>query len=957
MSMKRIYSPDNNNNRLELNGLVTPAIKGGKLPLTTKNIFKNNGDNIIFNDYTSFTSPNNNNNISEKKETDLFNLETKINTLESKLILLEQKNESLLAKLNSNEENFDTKIKKLEINNFEDKKTLKKAENTIAFLNKVNKDNSLEIKKKISYIHNNLQKEEEYKNEQRKIDIELQKNILNMMTDKIKETIKAEIDARFKADMENKLLNENIYKNTENELMNLKKEIEEINNNIISKVKTVSKECSERAHNVSKYTDQQITKAILGKNEVLDNMKKYMEQFILQVKNNITAQNSQNKLFDDRLKEAESHMVKTKNDNFGYLLEIEKRFEKKMNNLKKYFEINLKKHDNFLDSNMKNFSLAIDKNFSFIAGLIIDIRQKENEIYKKFNKKSEEKFKTLISDLEKICERIYQYENSLNVFDKQNDLLKKNISESLSAVKTRLDVHKINQKILYTIENDLMQEQIIYLKKDLENNNINLISNLNDFKKNSQNTISSIMLELEQHQKIINKNAQNAIKRINNIEKINLENDVRQVMEEMIYNIETINLIESMQNSKTSELEINNIIQRQQNEINLLNKENREFKGNNLELNDKLNNLEKKHDDNYNNITQDLIIIKKEQNNAKEIELSESVKNCLDKMITNVENEITKEKMDDLSKFDLTKMTTSIADLSDKIKNVKNSNKNNSDEINDIKITIKNLEEDLIKNKNNSQQNSELKIKIAMNQMLNNVEFNNIYSLLKNNKNQNIDFNEDFKQKCAEIVDNKIKLELEKVKIENENLWKNAVEANEKMNKPEEIKQVIDKVPPTILPINESAKRIMDVDYFNGENQNPKIPFLEDKLKLIEGDTEEKKEEKEVKEKEIKENIDNKEEKKENNKEDNEEEIKEDNNNNQEEIKEENSGGSKEENEEDEKNDNDNDNDKEKEDEEKNESNENEEDEKESKKENEEEEEKESNKENEEEEEDENEND
>ena len=40
-------------------------------------------------------------------------------------------------------------------------------------------------------------------------------------------------------------------------------------------------------------------------------------------------------------------------------------------------------------------------------------------------------------------------------------------------MKTRLDVHKVNQKILYTIENDLMQEQIIYLKKDLEKNNIN----------------------------------------------------------------------------------------------------------------------------------------------------------------------------------------------------------------------------------------------------------------------------------------------------------------------------------------------------------------------------------------------------------------------------------------------------------------------------------------------------
>ena len=968
--MKRIYSPNNNinninnNNRLELNGLITPSSTNVKLPLTTKNIFKNNGDNIIFKDYTSFTSPNNTN--SERKETnkDLFHLESKINTLESKLIFLEQRNEALLAKINSNEENFDTKIKKLEINNFEEKKTLKKAENTIAFLNKVNNDNSAEIKKKISFIHNNLQKEEEYKNEQRKADIELQKNILNMMTDKIKETIKAEIDARFKADMENKLLNENIYKNTENEIMNLKKEIEEINNNIISKIKTVSKECSERAHNVSKYTDQQISNAIIGKNEIINNMKKYMEQFIMQVKNNITAQNSQNKLFDDRLKEAESHMVKTKNDNFGYMLEVEKRFEKKMNTLKKYFEINLKKHDNFLDSNMKNFALNIDKNFNFISGIIIDIREKENEMYKKYTKKSEEKFKSIISDLEKICERIYQYENSLNVFDKQNDLLKKNIAESLTAVKTRLDVHKVNQKILYTIENDLMQEQIIYLKKDLENSNSNIISNINEFKKNSQNSISSIMIELERHQKIIEKNDQYVQWKIKNIEKINMENDVKQVLEEMITNVETMNLIESMQNSKTSEFEINQIIQRQQNEINVLNKENRETKGKNIELDIKLNELEKKHENSYNNLTQDLNKVMQEQKIAKEIELSETVKNCLDKMVTNVENEITKEKMDDLSKFDLTKMTGAIADLSDKIKMVKNSSKANEDEINGIKSAIKFLEQDILKNKNNSQQNADLKIKLAMNQMLNNVEFNNIYSLLKNNKSQNIDFNEDFKQKCSEIVDNKIKLELEKVKIENETLWKKAVEANEKMNKPEEIKQVIDKVPPTILPINESAKRIMDVDYFNGENQNPKLPLLEDKLKLIEGDKEEKKEEKEKEINKKEENDNNKEDNKEENKEDNEEEKKEDNN---EEMKE-NSGESKEENEdEEEKNDNENENENEdeeknesneKEEEEKNESNENEEvEEKESKKENEEEEEKESNKENEEEEEDENEND
>ena len=84
-SLKRIFSPDKNHlfqkNDLELNGLTTPSTSI-KMPLTAKNIFKNNGDNIIFKDYPVFTSPNN---ISERKETtDLFNLQTQINTLESK---------------------------------------------------------------------------------------------------------------------------------------------------------------------------------------------------------------------------------------------------------------------------------------------------------------------------------------------------------------------------------------------------------------------------------------------------------------------------------------------------------------------------------------------------------------------------------------------------------------------------------------------------------------------------------------------------------------------------------------------------------------------------------------------------------------------------------------------------------------------------------------------------------
>ena len=833
--MNKIFSTDINN-RLELdtnNSSNLPTTI--KMPISTKNIFKSNGDNIIFKDHSLFTSPNNH--ISEKKDSsnDLYSLESKINSLEYKIILLEQRNETLYAKLNSNEENFDMKIKNLEKNNLEGKKNLKKAENNIAILNKMNNDNSNEIKKKFSFIHSNIEKNEEYKNEQRKIDIELQKNILNTITEKIKETIKAEVDARFKADLENKILNENLFKNTENEIIKIKKEIEEINTNMISKIKSLSKECSERAHNVSKYTDQQITKAIFGKSEVLENVKKYMEQFVIKVKNNITNQNAQNKLFDERLKDAEKHFEKSKNDNYGYLLDVEKRFEKKMTTLKKYFEINMKKHDNFLDSNMKNFAIGIDKNFNFISNLIIDMRQKENETFKTFQKKSDEKFKSLVTDLNNICERIYQYENSLNVFDKQNDLLIRNIAQSLNAIKTRLDVYKVNQKILYTIENNLMQEQVTFLQKGLESTNMQLISNVNKLQENSRNSTSTLMLEIERHQKIIDMNHKSANKRFLYIENKQDENEVNQIMNEMLNNIENINLINSLQNSKTSEYQINKIIQRQQNEIEILNKENITSKQKNEQLNTKINDIENKFDNSYNNLSQDLTKVIQEQKYAKEIEISEAVSLCMNNMLTNIENQMTKDKMDDLAKFDFTKMTFNLDNLNDKIKSIKTSTKSNSDEISDIKLSMQSLEDKVIKNiaSNNK---SDLNIKIAMNQMLNNVEFNNIYSLLNNNKAQNVDFSEDLKQKCSEIADNKIKTELEKFKIENENLWKKAVEANEKLNKPGEIQQIIDQVPPTVLPINDSAKRIMDVDYFNGQNENPKVPALDDKLKLIEGE-------------------------------------------------------------------------------------------------------------------------
>ena len=124
--------------------------------------------------------------------------------------------------------------------------------------------------------------------------------------------------------------------------------------------------------------------------------------------------------------------------------------------------------------------------------------------------------------------------------------------------------------------------------------------------------------------------------------------------------------------------------------------------------------------------------------------------------------------------------------------------------------------------------------------MLNNVEFNNIYSLLKEGiKNSPVEFTDDMKKKCGELVDNKIQTELEKIKLDNQKLWSNAVDLIQKFNKPGEVQEIINKVAPTILSVKESSKRLMEVEYYNGKNSKPQVPDLDNRLKSLESEQDE----------------------------------------------------------------------------------------------------------------------
>lgn len=813
---------------------------------SSKNIFKNNAGNIIYKDYSSFTLPNKHSERSSTNNTTSYGIESKLNELECKIIALEERNEFLLSRLNSNEQTYDSKIRKLEKNNIQDKNNIYKAEQTLILLSQKNNENSNELRNKISYLHSNLQREEDYKNEQRKLDLELQKNILNQITEKLGETVKAEVDARFQADMETKAFNQNIYKNMETDMNKLKKEIEDINAQVSANLKNMSKDCSERAHNLSKYIDQQMLNAVIGKNDSIDGVKKFVDDVIAQVKINIAYQNEQNKLFDQRLKNCEIHVEKSKNDNFGYMSEVEKRFDNKMKYLKTYFEINLQKHDNFLDNTIKNMAMTMDKNINFINEQIIETRIKENEVYEKMNEINENKFKAIGYDLEKVCERVYQYENLLNVFDKQNELLKKNISDSLAMMKSRLDVHIVNEKILYTIENDLMQEQVSSLRKKLENSNNELLNDLQKLDKGAQDSTTTLLLKIENLKNLVNKNDDFSKNKIQNLENRADENEVKQLMTEMMKNIENETLNDSLEICKKEEKDLNSMLERHQKNLEQLNNQTSDNKKATEFLNDKITEMTQMLNSEGSNISKAMDDIIRIKNEAKEMEMKESVSKLMDVMLTNIENEITNEKMDDMNKFNLQQMTANITNLKSKINTLTESTNSNSTDISSLKDTVEMIRKRGLDTQGN---HSACSIKLATNQMLNNVEFSNIYSLLKDGiKNSPFELNEDMKTKFNELVDNKIKNELEKIKNDNQNMWINAVELTQKLNKPGEIKEIIDKVPPTILPVDDSIKRLLDVDYYNGKNSNPKVPDLESRLKSMESEQDENPENKEKKE-------------------------------------------------------------------------------------------------------------
>ena len=282
-----------NNNRFNQNRDYSMYNVANTEANQTKDTFLKNGSNIIKN-YSSSTT---------RRESDTLNpyvMESKIKDLEAKLSNLEQTNQMLIERLNNNERNFQIQLKQIQVSNLEEKENRYKAEKVISSISEQNNANSNDLNLKINMLQEALVKGENDKMLQRQNDLESQKYLIGKLTEKITKTVKSEVEARYKADIDGKIFSQKINNKFENSLDILKKEIEEITNQTRAEMQNISRECSERTHNVSKYIDKQISEAIFGKGSANEELKNFVKKLTEQVKSGLTLISQKNEMMEHR---------------------------------------------------------------------------------------------------------------------------------------------------------------------------------------------------------------------------------------------------------------------------------------------------------------------------------------------------------------------------------------------------------------------------------------------------------------------------------------------------------------------------------------------------------------------------------------------------------------------------------------------------------------------------------
>ena len=747
---------------------------------------------------------NNNNNNTIKNP---LLLNSKLIELEARYLSLEQNYEYIINKINTNEKriiilqnNLKNNDNNLNLNlSRTNKKSLPNEDQ-----DKINTNITI-LNNKIKYLEEMLKSDQEIRAQEKQKELDFTKELFNKINSSLTNTIQMEVEQRFKADMLQKNSNIKEIDLLQNQINAIKSQFEQMQNLFMKKLEENNNECSERNQNLAKYIDVRLDDQNLKKDS--RELRKFLEKLTEQIKNNMNNQIVENESFNQKIKNSEKKLENSIKEIYDFLNKIELRTVNKLKNIKKYFDINLLNSNNLIEKNVSKLFKQFEKNFVFFSEELLSTRYNSNLEFQNIHKKIKFNNQAFVSDLENIIKHQVQLENIVINKFKEIEQMKKNIFKELYNFESKANVNLKNEKILINCQLEFIRKDLKEMSNSVGNTTEAVFSNLNklitetnfnnDFAKKKFITIDNNIT----------------------LNKINIKK-----LEENVYDIVSKILLSEM----TQKVMEENILR----EISRIKLFETSIKNNRTDIN-KLN-------DRIVDAFTSLGGISQQGTKINDMLQEKEIRDEVEKMMTKMVEECVLIEMKEES-------NKKIKNLDDKFnqKFIEQENKNTDMKLNieenqkKDELLIKNLETRF----NTSITNSNINNSVA--QIITNTEIENIYDIINkikikkteskfDDKNLEIVFkrleenNEATMKALAnykDIIDNKINKGLEKVKQDNIDMWENSISLGQKINTPEEIKKLIQEVPPVISPLNETLQKIMDLN-FKYPEPKPFIPDL-----------------------------------------------------------------------------------------------------------------------------------
>ena len=753
----------------------------------------------------------NNNNYDMTKNPLLLN--SKLIELEAKYITLEQNYEHVLNKINTNEKKiFSLQNNMIKTDNIINNNKISNTNKKISESDGHNR-HIIILNNKIKYLEEMLKSDQEIRLKEKQKESDFTKDLFNKINSSLTNTIQMEVEQRFKADLLQKNSNMKEIDILQNQLNAVKLQLEQIQSNFLKKLEEYNNECSERNQNLAKYIDVRLDEQNLKKDS--RELKKFVEKLTEQIKNNMTNQKLENELCNKKILNSEKKLDNYIKEIYDFLGKIESRTINKIKNLKKYFEINLLTNNNLTEKNINRIIKQFEKNFIFFSEELLSSRNYINLEFQNMNKKIKFNLQTVISDMENIIKNQVQLENIVKKRFEEIELMKKDIFKETSNLESKVNIDIKNEKILREVEHNLIKTELKTVSSSMSNttdavfNSLNKLLTEND-KNNEFNKKKFIELDknIIIHRKTIIELKANVY---DAVAKILMNEMTQKAIEENIYQeISKVKLFEkSIINNRNEIIKLNDRIVDAFKSLGGISQQG-------TKINDML--IEKEIRDDVDKMmarmVEECILAEIKEENAKKIS---NLEEKFDKQWTKQEK-----KNDDLS--------SNLQEIDKK-----------------GEIMVKDLENKIYSDLKRSN------IDKSVAQMITNTDIDNIYELISGIKpvkvggsnidDKNLDKvfkliednNEVTKKALAsysDIIENKTNKIMEKIKEDNINMWENSISLGQKINTPEEIKNLIQEVHPVIYPLDDTLQKIMDLDFKHPESK-PFIPDLFENEKII----------------------------------------------------------------------------------------------------------------------------